>query len=85
MKVKRRKKFAKFRDNFELFILTLPAIISLLVFHYWPLAGNIIAFKDYKYAKGIFGSDWIGFKNFEYFFTSQDALRITRNTVLYNP
>lgn len=84
MKVKRRKKFAKFRDNFELFILTLPAIISLLVFHYWPLAGNIMAFKDYKYAKGIFGSDWIGFKNFEYFFTSQDALRITRNTVLYN-
>jgi len=84
MKMKSKKKMAKLRDNVELFILTLPAILSLLVFHYWPLAGNVMAFKDYKYAKGIFGSDWIGLKNFEYFFTSQDALRITRNTVLYN-
>ena len=74
----------KIRDNFELFVFTLPAIISLAIFHYWPLAGNIMAFKDYKYAKGIFGSDWNGLKNFEYFFTSQDAVRITRNTILYN-
>ena len=84
MESKNRKKIAKLRDNFELFILTLPAIISLLIFHYWPLAGNVMAFKDYKYVDGIFGSEWIGFKNFEYFFTSQDAVRITRNTVLYN-
>lgn len=74
----------KIRDNFELFVFTLPVIISLAIFHYWPLAGNIMAFKDYKYAKGIFGSDWNGLKNFEYFFTSQDAVRITRNTILYN-
>lgn len=74
----------KIRDNFELFVFTLPAIISLAIFHYWPLAGNIMAFKDYKYAKGIFGSDWNGLKNFEYFFTSQDVVRITRNTILYN-
>lgn len=84
MQRKNSKRLAKIRDNAELFILTLPAVISLLIFHYWPLAGNVMAFKDYKYAKGIFGSDWIGFKNFEYFFTSQDAVRITRNTVLYN-
>lgn len=84
MKNKKKIKIAKLRDNIELFILTLPAILSLLIFHYWPLAGNIMAFKDYKYVDGIFGSEWIGFKNFEYFFTSQDALRITRNTVLYN-
>jgi len=84
MKNKKKIKIAKLRDNIELFILTLPAILSLLIFHYWPLAGNVMAFKDYKYVDGIFGSEWIGFKNFEYFFTSQDALRITRNTVLYN-
>ena len=80
----KKKLTSKLKDNAELFCLTLPAIISLLIFHYWPLAGNIMAFKDYKYAKGIFGSDWIGFKNFEYFFTSEDAIRIVRNTVLYN-
>lgn len=84
MESKKRKRIAKLRDNFELFILTLPAILSLLIFHYWPLAGNVMAFKDYKYAQGIFGSEWIGLKNFEYFFTSQDAMRVTRNTVLYN-
>lgn len=84
MESKKRKRLAKLRDNFELFILTLPAILSLLIFHYWPLAGNVMAFKDYKYAQGIFGSEWIGLKNFEYFFTSQDAMRVTRNTVLYN-
>lgn len=84
MKNKKKIKTAKLRDSIELFIFTIPAIVSLLIFHYWPLAGNVMAFKDYKYVDGIFGSDWIGFKNFEYFFTSQDALRITRNTVLYN-
>ena len=84
MESKKRKRIAKLWDNFELFILTLPAILSLLIFHYWPLAGNVMAFKDYKYAQGIFGSEWIGLKNFEYFFTSQDAMRVTRNTVLYN-
>ena len=84
MESKKRKRLEKLRDNFELFILTLPAILSLLIFHYWPLAGNVMAFKDYKYAQGIFGSEWIGLKNFEYFFTSQDAMRVTRNTVLYN-
>ena len=84
MESKKRKRIAKLRDNFELFILTLPAILLLLIFHYWPLAGNVMAFKDYKYAQGIFGSEWIGLKNFEYFFTSQDAMRVTRNTVLYN-
>ncbi|HZG74572.1 MAG TPA: ABC transporter permease subunit [Paenibacillus sp.] len=46
--------------------------------------GVIIAFKNYVYDKGIFGSEWIGFKNFEFLFTSETAFRITRNTVLYN-
>ncbi len=82
--MKNKRFMSKRKDNIELFILTLPAVLSLLIFHYWPLAGNVMAFKDYKYAKGIFGSEWIGFKNFEYFFTSQDAVRILRNTVLYN-
>ncbi len=84
--MRKDKKFnwAKFKNNIELFIFTLPAIISLLIFHYWPLAGNIMAFKDYKFAEGLLGSKWYGLKNFEYFFKSQDAWRITRNTVLYN-
>lgn len=71
-------------SNFELTTLALPGLLYFFVFCYLPMFGVIIAFKKYNYAKGILGSKWIGFKNFEFFFTSQDALRITRNTVLYN-
>jgi len=48
------------------------------------MGGIIIAFKDYNYADGIFGSRWNGFDNFKYFFTSNDATMLVRNTVLYN-
>jgi putative aldouronate transport system permease protein len=51
---------------------------------YIPMFGVIIAFKNYKYDKGMWGSDWVGFKNFEFLFKSDTAFRITRNTVLYN-
>ncbi|MDQ0916122.1 sugar ABC transporter permease [Paenibacillus sp. V4I5] len=71
------------KENIALFALTLPAILYYLIFHYTPMFGVILAFKDYKYSDGILGSSWVGFKNFEYFFTSMDAWRITRNTVSY--
>jgi putative aldouronate transport system permease protein len=48
------------------------------------MAGLVIAFKEFNYGKGIFGSDWIGFKNFEFLFRTRDAFIITRNTILYN-
>jgi putative aldouronate transport system permease protein len=46
--------------------------------------GVVIAFKDYTYARGVLGSSWAGFKHFEFFFTSNDAVRILRNTILYS-
>lgn len=46
--------------------------------------GVILAFKNYKVPKGIFGSPWAGVKNFEFFFKSQDAWRVTRNTLALN-
>lgn len=71
-------------DNIQLFGLQLPAIILFIVFCYIPMYGVIIAFKDFSPRKGIWGSPWVGFKNFEFFFASQDAARIIRNTLLYN-
>lgn len=71
------------RENRALLFLALPAILYFIVFHYIPMFGAIIAFKDYSYEYGIFGSRWIGFDNFKFFFLSQDAWRITRNTVCY--
>lgn len=73
-----------FRQNRSLLALSLPGMISLLLFAYLPMFGVFIAFKDINYSKGLLGSDWVGLKNFEFFFKSQDAFRITRNTLLYN-
>jgi putative aldouronate transport system permease protein len=70
--------------NWPLFVLAMPGLLFLLAFYYAPLFGLIIPFKRMNYAKGIWGSDWIGFKNFEFFFKSQDAFRVTRNTLVLN-
>ncbi len=75
---------SEFKRNLPYLLVALPSIIYLLIFNYAPMYGIIIAFKDYTYAKGILGSSWAGFKHFEYFFTSSDAFRVIRNTVLYS-
>ena len=72
------------RINFALLSMLLPGTVALLLFSYVPMAGIIIAFKNINYAKGILGSDWIGFKNFEFFLKTPDAWLITRNAILYN-
>lgn len=64
--------------------MMLPGLIYLLINNYLPLFGLSIAFKDVNYSKGIWNSDWIGLKNFEYLFKTDDAFIITRNTILYN-
>lgn len=56
----------------------------MFINNYLPMLGLMIAFKDVNFAKGILASDWIGFKNFEYLFKTEDAWIITRNTLLYN-
>lgn len=80
---KTKSKWRVFRDNFELSIMLVPGIIFFLIFSYIPMLGLIIAFKDYRNNLGIFKSEWVGLKNFKFFFTSQDAFRIARNTVGY--
>ncbi|MCI9225487.1 MAG: sugar ABC transporter permease [Acutalibacter sp.] len=64
--------------------MMIPGFIYLFVNNYMPMAGLIVAFKQYDARKGIFGSDFIGFQNFKYLFATKDALVITRNTLLYN-
>lgn len=74
----------KFRKNLPLTVLALPAVVFMFIFNYVPLFGLILPFKNYRYDKGFWGSDWVGLKNFEYLFKSSDALRATKNTILYN-
>jgi len=64
--------------------MILPTIIALLIFSYIPMLGLVMAFQSMNIGKGIFGSEFIGFKNFEFLFMTTDAWIITRNTVCYN-
>lgn len=66
------------------YLIALPGLFYLLINNYMPMFGLIIAFKRYNYSKGILGSDWIGFKNFDFLFRTNDAFIIFRNTILYN-
>ncbi|MDL2318138.1 ABC transporter permease subunit [Eubacteriales bacterium OttesenSCG-928-A19] len=68
--------------NYELYIMTLPGLLYLIVFRYVPIAGVQIAFKKFSAVKGIWGSPWIGFAHFEKFFNSYQFERVLTNTVL---
>lgn len=70
--------------NKYLFLMIFPAMLYVFIFNYAPMPGIVIAFKNYIYNKGIWGSDWIGFKNFGFLVKSGALSRITINTVWYN-
>ena len=72
------------KDNRQLFSMCVPGIILLALFAYLPMFGLVLAFKNYKFNLGIFGSEWVGFKNFEFFFTSGTFGRLIRNTLGLN-
>jgi putative aldouronate transport system permease protein len=72
------------QTNLTLSLMALPGIVMLLVFAYLPMVGLVIAFKDYRFADGIWGSAWVGFDNFRFLFGTDTAWRITRNTLLMN-
>lgn len=55
-----------------------------VIFHYVPMAGIVLAFQDYKMGRGVFGSDWVGFRWFVEFFQSFYFTRLMRNTLLFS-
>ena len=74
--------------NWQLYLLILLPVIYLIVFHYWPLLGIQIAFKDFNPVKGIWGSPWASqrgsvnaLKHFQRFLNSKYSLQIIRNTI----
>ena len=72
------------KENRTKWLMILPAAVVVILMCYIPMAGIVLAFKEFNYHGGIFGSPWVGFKNFEYFFQSGKAWTTTRNTILYN-
>ena len=68
--------------HWQLYLLLLPTVIYFFIFHYIPMMGVQIAFKDYMAVKGIWGSNWVGFKHFDRFFASYSAQTVILNTIL---
>ena len=78
----KKKRFGT--GHWELTSMLLPGMILVFLFSYLPMAGLVVAFKNYKYNLGIFGSPWVGFSNFEYLIKSNTFTVILRNTLCYN-
>ena len=74
----------KLWNSKTLLLMCLPAIIYFIAFSYAPLPGIYVAFVDYNYRKGIFGSPFVGLKNFEFVANSGKLWTLTKNTILFN-
>ena len=72
------------KNNWQLYVLILPAVIYFFVFNYLPLYGIQIAFKDYRAVDGIAGSPWVGLEHFKTFFNAYYFKRLLSNTLLLN-
>lgn len=81
---KMKKTNYKRKKTIDLTIMALVPLLLLICFRYIPLVGLQLAFKDFNYGLGIFGSDWVGLINFKFLFASVDAWRITKNTIYLN-
>lgn len=72
----------KFKDaHLSLILMITPVILYFVIFNYVPMVGLIIAFKNYVISDGIFGSEWVGFANFQRLFDSPDFPKAVRNTL----
>lgn len=84
--VKKEHAFKSFLKNFHkykyYYLLALPGILIYIIFRYAPMAGIVIAFKDFKLSRGVFDSPWVGLKWFNLLFTNDDFALALRNTVV---
>lgn len=74
-----RQNFIKYK---YLYLMLLPGILYIIIFHYVPMFGLVISFEDYKIFKGISGSPWVGLGNFQTLFSSAKFYLVMRNTFL---
>ena len=81
------KEFLKeLKKSRTLLLMLLPAVVIIFIFAYLPMGGMVLAFKQYNYRDGIWGSPWVEniFDNFKFFFMSGKAFAVTANTFSYN-
>ncbi|MFC3747970.1 ABC transporter permease [Paenibacillus sp. GCM10012306] len=70
--------------NKVLFLMVAPTLLFFIIFSYIPMVGVYYAFTKFDFDGGLFGSEFIGLKNFEFLFKSGILWDLTKNTVLYN-
>lgn len=83
-KTGRKRKRRLTKSDRQLYSLALIPVLIVFIFRYMPMGGLIIAFKNYKFSRGIFGSEWVGLANFEFFFKSNVFVQLVRNTLFNN-
>lgn len=71
-----------FKRNKYIYLMAIPVLAFYIIFHYAPMYGAIMAFKDFNPAHGILGSDWVGFEHFKQFFQGVYFGRLIKNTLL---
>src|SRR5699024_7955273 len=81
-KKKRSALFKKILVNKYLYIMLIPAIIYYAIFHYYPMYGVLVAFKDYNFTDGILGSSWAGLSHFKYLFDLDKFWQVFWNTIV---
>ena len=84
MQTKVIKRKGKGKQFLPVYLMMLPGLLYLFINNYMPMAGLVVAFKQVNFSAGIWKSPWAGLKNFEFLFTTDEAMVITRNTILYN-
>lgn len=75
---------SELKKNKALFSMLIPAVIVTIVFFYLPMSGLVLAFKNYRFNLGVFGSEWNGLDNFRFLFSSGTGWLITKNTIVFN-
>lgn len=79
----KKKNFVKQLKKHRIFYLfLLPAVVMVFLFSYMPMWGILIAFKDFKMARGIMGSEWVGFEHFQKLFADPVFYRVLKNTLI---
>lgn len=74
--------FRYFKAHYWLYLMVVPGIVYLIIFHYVPMYGIAIPFFDYSPVKGLLGSEFVGLENFKYLFKSPDFLNVLKNSLI---
>lgn len=81
-RIKQKSVLERMGECWQLYLMLLIPLVLTIVYKYIPMYGIQIAFRDYKSVRGMLGSEWVGFKWFQRFFSSPNCIRMIKNTIL---